>query len=201
MIEKIVNEIGKLLLDGCPYSALGMALTLPDICGNIAYPKTGNAIRYKKWFDEYALPKSNIPPDEGFISVNGEVCYKLRCAYLHSGNFDLGNADAVKDIRKFALHYNRNPLLRFNQIVQMVDGTYQMDIDLGVLCWQLCEAAKEFYKSHESECISVTIEIKDETPSEEDQKALQKLFEKKTGYSMDELVEMKKKDPALIFDI
>lgn len=37
MIEQLVNEINGLLRDGYPYSALGIALTLPDICGNIAY--------------------------------------------------------------------------------------------------------------------------------------------------------------------
>jgi len=49
MIEEIVNEINKPLLDGYLYSALGMALTLPDICGNIAYLNTRNGFRYKKW--------------------------------------------------------------------------------------------------------------------------------------------------------
>ena len=194
MIEEIVNEINKLLLDGYPYSALGMALTLPDICGNIAYPNTGNGFRYKKWFDEYALPKSGISVDEGFMSVDGEVCYKLRCAYLHSGNFDLGNSGAVKDIRKFTLHYNRDPLLRFNRIAQMTDGTYQMDIDLGVLCWQLCEAAKDFYKSHQSDFAGVTVEIQDETPSEEEQETRRKLIEEKSGYTIEQIKEMKRKD-------
>ncbi len=201
MIEEIVNEINKLLLDGYPYSALGMALTLPDICGNIAYPNTGNGFRYKKWFDEYALPKSGISVDEGFMSVDGAVCYKLRCAYLHSGNFDLGNSGTAKDIRMFTLHYNRDPLLRFNRIAQMADGTYQMDIDLGVLCWQLCEAAKDFYKSHQSEFAGVTVEIKDETPSEEEQKNLRRLIEEKSGYTIEQIKEMKRKDSTFEIEI
>jgi len=201
MIEEIVNEINKLSLDGYPYSALGMALTLPDICGNIAYPNTGNGFRYKKWFDEYALPKSGISVDEGFMSVDGAVCYKLRCAYLHSGNFDLGNSGPAKDIRKFTLHYNRDPLLRFNRIAQMADGTYQMNIDLGVLCWQLCEAAKDFYKSHQKEFAGVTVEIKDETPSEEEQKNLRRLIEEKSGYTIEQIKEMKRKDSTFEIEI
>jgi len=201
MIMKIVNEVHSLLRDGYPYSALGMALTLPDICGNIAYPKTGTAFHYKKWFDEYVLPNSAIRSDDGFLSVNGEVCYKLRCAYLHSGSFDLGNADAVKNIKKFALHYNRDPLLRFIQIAQMTDDTYQMDIDLGVLCWQLYEAAKEFYKNHQSKCIDATIEIKDETPSEEEHENLRRLIEAKTGYTIEQIKEMKQKDSKFELNI
>ena len=94
MIEQLVNEINGLLRDGYPYSALGIALTLPDICGNIAYPNTKVADHYKKWYSEYVNPISALKFKDGF---DEEICYKLRCAYLHSGNFDLGNADATHD--------------------------------------------------------------------------------------------------------
>ena len=200
MIREIVSEVNCLLRDGYPYSALGMALTLPDICGNIAYPKMGTGERYRKWFDEFALPLGNWPTESDFITLNGAVCYKLRCAYLHKGNFDLGEADAVKDIKRFTLHYNRDPLLRLNRIVQMVGGSYHMDIDLGVFCWQLCQAATNFLKTIQSEGADVTVEIEDETPSEEEQKRLQQLFEEKAGCSMDQIIEMKRKDPTLMFD-
>ena len=100
MIEQLVNEINGLLRDGYPYSALGIALTLPDICGNIAYPNTKVADHYKKWYSEYVNPISALKFKDGF---DEEICYKLRCAYLHSGNFDLGNADAVKNIKNLLL--------------------------------------------------------------------------------------------------
>lgn len=201
MIEKIVNEINKLLVDGYPYSALGMALTLPDICGHIAYPNTRNGFRYKKWFDEYALPKNGISLDEGFTSFDGAVCYKLRCAYLHSGNFDLGNSGTAKDIKMFTFHYSRDPLFRYDRIAQMADGTYQMNIDLGVLCWQLCEAATDFFRSHQSEFAEVTVELKDETPSEEKQKNLQRLIEERSGYTIEQIKEMKRKDSTFEIEI
>lgn len=201
MIEKITNEITGLLRDGYPYSALGIALTLPDICGNIAYPETKVGMHYKKWYDEYVLPKSAIRPEEGFITVDGEVCYKLRCAYLHSGNFELGNGDGVKDIEKFAIHYNRDPDLRFIQIAQSTGGKYQMDIDLGVLCWQLCEAATEFYKEHQAKCSNATIEIEDVTPTDEERKALLKLIEEKSGYTLEEMRELKRKNGKFEIDV
>ena len=81
MIEQLVNEINGLLRDGYPYSALGIALTLPDICGNIAYPNTKVADHYKKWYSEYVNPISALKFKDGF---DEEICYKLRCAYLHS---------------------------------------------------------------------------------------------------------------------
>lgn len=75
-----------------------------------------------------------------------------------------------------------------------------MDIDLGVFCWQLCQAATNFLKTIQSEGADVTVEIEDETPSEEEQKRLQQLFEEKAGCSMDQIIEMKRKDPTLMFD-
>ena len=201
MIEKIVTEITGLLKDGYPYSALGIALTLPDICGNIAYPGTKVGVHYKKWYNEYVLPISDIRSEDCQISINGEVCYKLRCAYLHCGNFNLGNGDSVKNIGKFSIHYNRDPDLRFIQIAQFADEKYQMDIDLGVLCWQLCAAATEFYKCHQNECSDATIEIKDTTPTEEEQKALRELIEERSGYTLEEIKEMKRKDSTFEIDI
>lgn len=93
MIEQLVNEINGLLRDGYPYSALGIALTLPDICGNIAYPNTKVADHYKKWYSEYVNPISALKFKDGF---DEEICYKLRCAYLHSGNFDADDQAVVK---------------------------------------------------------------------------------------------------------
>lgn len=117
-----------------------------------------------------------------------------------SGNFDLGNADAVKNIDKFEIHYNRDPDLRFVQAAQATDGKLSLDIDLGVLCWQLCTAATDFYKAHQSECSKATIEIEDTTPSEDERKALRKLIEEKCGYTFEELKEMKRKDPSFELD-
>ena len=67
MIEQLVNEINGLLRDGYPYSALGIALTLPDICGNIAYPNTKVADHYKKWYSEYVNPISALKFKDGFM--------------------------------------------------------------------------------------------------------------------------------------
>ena len=76
MIEQLVNEINGLLRDGYPYSALGIALTLPDICGNIAYPNTKVADHYKKWYSEYVNPISALKFKDGFdeeIAINCAV--------------------------------------------------------------------------------------------------------------------------------
>lgn len=83
-------------------SALSLALTLPDICGKIAFPEKKNGRpdvggRYAKWYDEYIYPYEN-PPDllecDSSDSVplnplNGYAVYKLRCSLLHEGSIDI----------------------------------------------------------------------------------------------------------------
>lgn len=201
MIAEIINEINKLLRDGYPYSALGMALTIPDICGNIAYPEAGCGERYVRWFNEYVSPINCLQSSEDYRLFDGEICYKLRCAYLHSGNFDLGHKKTVKDIERFTLHYNQDPELRFMKIEQAIDGRYQIDVDLGVLCNQLCKAAKIFCESHQSACVDMTVEIKNETPSPEKRQEIWRKIEQISGYSREQLIEKKNNDKDFKLDI
>lgn len=83
MVDRIVKEINICLENDCYISALGMALTLPDICGKAKYPqwkKQNVGLRYKKWYDEYIgfreIPSG--PHSEDFSYLSGEVVYSLR---------------------------------------------------------------------------------------------------------------------------
>lgn len=82
-------------------SALSLTLTLPDICGKIAFPemkKKGRPDvggRYARWYNEYIYPSENpsnlfeIDTSESIPvnPLNGYAVYKLRCALLHEGSF------------------------------------------------------------------------------------------------------------------
>ncbi len=95
MLEKIA-DIEKALEANAYRSALALTLTLPDICGKLEYPNENNGGRYRKWIDKYYTPyhhpdyrndsgNAKLHPDY-MPRLDGEMCYKLRCAYLHSGN-------------------------------------------------------------------------------------------------------------------
>ena len=45
--------MNKALDNDCFFSALSLALTLPDICGKAKYPTDGNKKRFIAWYDEY----------------------------------------------------------------------------------------------------------------------------------------------------
>ena len=100
MLE-IIKEIRACIKTNLFRVALGMALTLPDICGAIAYPnEEKSGVRYVAWCENYLfnqgyLPSHNVdynkPPEEWerIRVISPEMCYKLRCAFLHSGNLEL----------------------------------------------------------------------------------------------------------------
>ena len=97
MIRDIINDI-KIAKDNKAYiSALALALTLPNILSNIEYGRSTHRSEYIEWFDKWVFPYYKQPPSENeYINqgienskFDGVNCYALRCALLHSGNYDL----------------------------------------------------------------------------------------------------------------
>lgn len=91
------------LENDCYISALGMALTLPDICGKAKYPqwkKQNVGLRYKKWYDEYIgfreIPSG--PHSEDFSYLSGEVVYSLRNCLLHQGTPNIDNTGSLQKV-------------------------------------------------------------------------------------------------------
>lgn len=67
-------------------AALALALTVPDICGKVEFPKEGVHDRYTKWFAlhvEHNFEPVHLPEDENDAApdyskraLNGEMCYR-----------------------------------------------------------------------------------------------------------------------------
>lgn len=148
----LISEMEKALQNGFLKVALGMALTLSDICGQVEYPEikvVGE--RYIKWCDNYLKNQGFITTGEsGDKVISGDMCYKLRCAYLHSGNLEL-NQREKDDFPMFRLLMcNKDnkgiycePLHKDLQGKDLI-----ITIDVRHLTIVLCNAAKEYYKQH-----------------------------------------------------
>ena len=86
MIERMINEINTALDNNLYFSALALALVLPDSCAKAEYPtETKNNVRYKNWYKNY-IGDSIKFNDEGYPNIDENVAYKLRCCFLHEGN-------------------------------------------------------------------------------------------------------------------
>ena len=94
ILLQFIDEIEKCIEHECFLAALGLALTLPDICGKAKYPRIkNNGERYKRWCDDYVMkyemPWSEYSEDMPYIS--SEIIYQLRNSFLHQGTFHIQN--------------------------------------------------------------------------------------------------------------
>lgn len=149
----LINDIENTIKHNCLRTALGMALTLPDICGQVEYPEI-KAVgeRYIKWCDNYLKNQGFITTgDLGDKVISGEMCYKLRCAYLHSGNLNL-NQRKNDDFPEFHLLMcsKEDDGIYCEPLHKDLEGKdLIITIDVRHLTFVLCNAAKEYYEKHE----------------------------------------------------
>lgn len=158
MIYKI-DDISKALENECFYSALALALTLPDICGKVEFPNIKNkddyfdSRVYIKWFDKHVYPvyykyDSDYCKEYEGTEFNGNACYQLRCSFLHSGNLDIINKKRGVKINKFELSINGAE--RFGILDDERSKNYQVRLDIRSLCRNLCDAAQGYYEQREN---------------------------------------------------
>lgn len=93
-ISFIIEQIKECQKQGLTPAALYMALTLPDICGNLEFPLCdGNP--YILWFDKYIgnYKQSPLAKEDPSCAempyMTGEKMYRIRNALLHAGTNDL----------------------------------------------------------------------------------------------------------------
>ena len=105
MIDVYVKDIMNALKKRSYFSALALALALPDMCGAVEYPNESVSERYIKWYQEHVEPwvkkEGKDNPD-----LSGEVVYNLRNTFLHQG-LPAVNAGKIKEesnrVNKFIL--------------------------------------------------------------------------------------------------
>lgn len=104
MISTYVNDIKCSLKNKCYFSALSLALTLPDICGMAEFPNKQVGERYIEWYDKYigdymAYGKDDLGGNNPWLS--GEVVYNLRNTFLHQGNPGIESDKVKEEVNRF----------------------------------------------------------------------------------------------------
>ena len=161
MIKELTWEICKCLKDGYYMAALISALTIPDICGKAEFPNLEkNKKRYVDWFDKYiGNHEKERQGEKGMPYLSGELVYSLRCSLLHQGNPNIQEHISDKNnIIYFELRYQRldgasrrmgaaeAQLIRIDGEEKAVNIKYCIDVKL--LCYKLCIAARDYYKKN-----------------------------------------------------
>lgn len=157
-----IEEVELNIKDERWQSALALALTLPDICGGIAFPDIVKRYRdgrvmldrqknptrdvggqYIRWFDEYAGDFFKVSSKDPVPYICGERCWQLRCEYLHQ------NKGFLNDVTESSIHFHLG--INCGTSVCQLDesnvqnGLTDIRIDIEQFCLRMCRAAKKYY--------------------------------------------------------
>ncbi|EJS73985.1 hypothetical protein [Bacillus cereus] len=173
MLDKI-RDIEIALKNKSYLSALALSLTLPDICGEIEYPdfKHNNGRRnigkqYATWFDDWV--NHYYADSTGWIDdyakaktplFTGEMCYSLRCSFLHAGNSHIKNWGVEEDddylyAYEFRLAVSGADSFGIHWLNQADDNSKIMKINtvtvnIDKLCECICLSAERYYQKKDS---------------------------------------------------
>lgn len=163
-MRQTIDAIRDAIEKECWLPALALALTIPDVMGQIAYPKYvsphGKRLvgkQYKQWFHENVEPRfaDHTGFDENWRArrpyFSADMCYQLRCELLHSGSDDI---DFEYGEREPGRDYTYDFELRAHACDS--HGSYWADphgnerieehvhvcIDIKTLCDALCDSAE-----------------------------------------------------------
>ena len=173
-----INEIEYAIGNKMYQSALALALTLPDICGKAEMPSAQVGMRYRAWFNKHVaslyMPKCILGmEDPNRRIMTGDICYALRCSYLHSGNDDIGNKGREAIISEYdtdhtityklilTIDADDNDGIECNTDNSTKEREYIVRINIPKMCCKICEATRAYIHSHgdlsafDESCISV----------------------------------------------
>lgn len=169
MVPRLIEEIEYALQQKQYFSALALALILPDLCGQAEFPNTKVGQRYTDWFDQYIGRYENCKDDrfdpQGQLPyLSGKIVYSLRCSVLHSA--DPGIDLEKCNIQRFTLMAEQVKPLgdyepEFECFTESVSPVKELKIHLNVLCYKLCAAAKRYYSENKNKFNNVKYRIID----------------------------------------
>ena len=153
MIRNYINDIRKSIEHECYYSALSLALMLPDMCGMVEYPNKDVSERYIIWCDTYLFP--HIYKSNHLKGMSGETLYNFRNLYFHQGLLNI-DSNKVKNIEnridKFLMILGSKDFLSeftINFSDKEGNSIHKLEaINASFLCLLICECAEEYYDQH-----------------------------------------------------
>ena len=162
MIPIYVNDIRRSLENKSYFSALALALTLPDICGIAEFPNKSVGGRYIEWYDRYlgdymVHDKDVLGGNNPWLS--GEVVYNLRNTFLHQGNPGIVSdkvKEEVNQLDKFTLVLGDGTVLQ-TCTINIEAGTQEtgkiayrvITVDVTYLCDSICDCALRYYENNQ----------------------------------------------------
>ena len=152
-------EMIKTFQSGYFFSALSLALSIPDICGSRLFPEEKNCgVRYAKWFNRYVAYQYL---NEAFTNedscdrwyFDGDDCYQLRCVFLHEGT-NAPHVDRKKTIYHVAQFrvFSTKPGIGIDHVGRTYSEDKicfcQVDLDLGKFLFAVKACVEAFVSEY-----------------------------------------------------
>lgn len=147
---RFVEAVERSLSEKNWYSALAVALTLPDMCGRLQSPSAQVKQRYKDWWSTYIAPE--YIAENRFMGrlefLTAGDAYALRCSFLHEGGDNIEDQKAKEVINQFRfvapiegsmVHCNRH------------HQTQTLQLQVDVYCQQMCAGVREWLQKHKDD--------------------------------------------------
>ncbi|PEX91821.1 hypothetical protein [Bacillus cereus] len=163
-MDKLIKEITNSLDNKNYLSALALTLTLPDICGKIAYPEIkGVGKRYAQWYNEYIHKFENPDGMEDVDRFDGEAVYKLHCNFLHDGSSYMKGKYNQTESKDFVFELT-DTMTFYSKSWENNEDDCSIRIEIGVIdfCRKMCLVAGDFYNKNSEPDIFNNIIISDD---------------------------------------
>lgn len=142
-MDQFIKSIRKSVEDKNWFSALFMAISIPDICGGLTKnPKKGHKKRFFDWFDNYLAPE--------YTYISGEAFWQLRCSIFHSGtHIDKKLKKALSGAELLIVTYEESPF--HDSFVRWDKNRSFVFLRIDVFCEDVCNAIKQWEKDMANE--------------------------------------------------
>lgn len=164
-LQFIISTVNEALTKEAKNAAFFCSLAIPDLCGQIEYPKIDSVKkRYSKWYNEYIYkyenPRKNPRTLEDKINqIDGDTIYLLRCKLFHeTSQYHEEVLNKIK--KKYARRSNIKPenvhlKLNFDSEIDKIQVTGSswkpdeinvlIEMNQVLLAWKLAQTAQGFY--------------------------------------------------------
>lgn len=159
-METLLDDLSRSISNETFYSALTLALALPDMCSQIENGlNSSNRNTYISWVDAYMDDDYFKVGVQGFedIEFSGIICYALRCRVLHNLDSNINDAPVIqkqgssytlildlvqpKSILRDGKYMNDGWTYNINNILMEATAS----IDIMYLCNALYETVRKYY--------------------------------------------------------
>ncbi|MGE0871001.1 MAG: hypothetical protein AB7P03_20725 [Kofleriaceae bacterium] len=128
-MKHLLDDVRRAVASENWYAALGLALSLPDLCGQLETPGVPSAERYARWFKQHLEPfYTRTIANDPQLLLSASDCYALRCVFFGHDSIDesarrrlLDRFDLVVSPPAWVVHLHHNGNRLELQVDQLCD--------------------------------------------------------------------------------